>query len=172
MRSVPAGRYLLFAAVAAAGSLADLATKSWVFARVPLGGEVWWLWEDYLGFQTSLNKGALFGMGQGLTWLFAGLSVVALVFILYWLFVARAAIDRLLTLALAMVTGGILGNLYDRLAIGGVRDWILMGLPDWKWPNYNIADSLLVLGAALLLWHARGDSQHPAEPSEFVREEA
>ena len=92
------------------------------------------------------------------------LSIGAAVAILVWLFVAGAARDWLLTIALAFVTAGILGNLYDRLGLPGlvhagqtvhaVRDFILMMIGRWPWPNYNLADSSLVCGAALLLWHA------------------
>jgi signal peptidase II len=166
MKTVPASRYALFSLLAVLGCLADLASKNWVFAKLgPPHGATWWLIEDICGFQTSLNEGALFGMGQGKVWLFASLSVVAAVAIVYWLFVARAARDRLLTVALGLVTGGIFGNLYDRLGLWtmpgrdgvrfhAVRDFILFQYHDWVWPNFNVADSLLVCGAAILVWHA------------------
>jgi signal peptidase II len=130
----------------------------------------WWLWQDVFGFTTSLNEGALFGIGQGQVTLFAGLSIVAAVGIVYWLFVAGAAKDLLLSVALALVTGGIFGNLYDRLGLSGltwpqnvgapmagtpiyaVRDWLDFHLI--RWPIFNLADSFLVCGAGLLIWHA------------------
>ena len=166
MRAVPANRYIIFLLIGGLGCLADLATKSWVFSALgEPGGKTWWLCEGICGFQTSLNQGALFGLGQGKVWLFAGLSICAAVFILYWLFVAGAARDRLLTVALGCVMAGILGNLYDRLGLWSlpgrpelrryaVRDWILFQYQDWVWPNFNLADSLLVCGAALLIWQA------------------
>lgn len=135
-------------------------------------GNEWWLWEDHIGIQKSLNEGALFGMGQGMVWLFAIFSVAALVAIPVWLFCFRAAEDGWLTLALGCITGGILGNLYDRLGFSGiqwdrfdpnrvgqpvfaVRDWILWQWNDqWAWPNFNIADALLVGGAGLLMIHS------------------
>src|SRR3569623_2098095 len=175
MRAVPANRYYLFLLIGGLGCLADLATKDWVFSALGApGGRTWWLCEGYCGFQTSLNQGALFGMGQGKVWLFASLSVAAAAFILYWLFVAGAARDRLLTIALGCVMGGILGNLYDRLGlwslpgfpglrIYAVRDWILFQYQAWVWPNFNLADRLLVCGAALLVWHTyRSEEKHPA----------
>ncbi|HVX61964.1 MAG TPA: signal peptidase II [Pirellulales bacterium] len=165
MRAVPINRYAIFLLIGGLGCLADLATKHWVFAALGApGGEAWWLCEDYCGFQTSLNEGALFGMGQGMVWLFAALSIAAAFAIVYWLFIAGAARDLLLTVALGCVMGGILGNLYDRLGlwtlaelpgkrIYAVRDWILFQYHGWVWPNFNLADSLLVCGAALLVWH-------------------
>ena len=142
-----------------------------MFARLGLPdpqAQPYWVWPGVFGFQTSLNEGALFGMGQGMVALFGGLSVLAALGVLYWLFVAGAARDRLLTVALACVMAGVLGNLYDRFGLPGlewngldgihqagqhvyaVRDWILMVPFGFHWPNYNIADSLLVCGAGLL----------------------
>lgn len=173
MRAVPLNRYIIFLAIAAIGCLADLATKSWIFAK--LGSPpapTLWIWTNVFGLQTSLNEGALFGMGQGKVWFFAALSLLALAAIVVWLFPFAAARDRLLTVALACVSGGILGNLYDRLGIPGlqwkfatprhaiddpvyaVRDWILVRFGSWDWPNFNVADSLLVCGAMLLVFHA------------------
>ncbi len=184
---VPANRYWIFFAVAILGCLADLATKSWIFQRLGMpSGRIWWIWDGVIGFQTSLNEGALFGVGQGMVPLFAGLSVVAAVAIVWWLFIAGAARDLLLTVALAAITAGIFGNLYDRLGLPdlrwnfrnelhdlddpvfAVRDWILVMIGDWPWPNFNIADSLLVCGAAMLIWHAFRTEQakKPAEPTQ------
>ncbi len=130
-------RYLLFFSLAVGGCAADLATKSWIFAKLGMpGGRTMWIWENYVGFQTSLNRGALFGLGQGQVWLFASLSFVAAAGILYWLFLAGGVRDGWLTVALGAIMAGILGNLYDRLGLWAapgaidldyhaVRDWIL-----------------------------------------------
>lgn len=184
MQAVPLWSYLVFAFIAIPGFLIDLATKSWIFGRLGMPNEnpTWWIWQGIFGLQTSLNQGALFGIGQGQVWLFASLSIGAAVGIAYWLFFAGGAKDRLLTPALGCVMAGILGNLYDRLGLWSVpgqqgarvyavRDWILVQYKDWVWPNFNIADSLLVCGAALLFWHAflsrppresTADSKNPA----------
>ncbi len=165
---------LLFAALAAGGCLVDLLSKSWIFRRLGMPHErpSWWLVDEIFGFTTSLNEGALFGIGQGQGLVFSALSLVAIAGIFYWLFVVGAVRDVWLAIALGAVTGGILGNLYDRLGMPGlnwqahafhqrgepvyaVRDWLhfkIDGIVDW--PIFNIADSLLVCGAALLIWHA------------------
>ncbi len=155
-----------------AGFLLDLVTKELVFATlgeptlppIPMRDNTFWLVEGYFGFQTAVNTGALFGMGKGGSHWFAGLSIVAAVGIVFWLFVKSGARDRFLTIALGFVTAGIFGNLYDRLGLWanvhpsheyGVRDWILMQIPNYPpWPNYNIADCFLVCGAMLLMCHA------------------
>lgn len=158
--AVPASRYVVFFAVAILGCGFDLWSKWAVFDWLggPTQGRYFWLIEPYVGFQTSLNQGALFGLGQGYTPVFALFSVVAAVGILLWLFVAKAAHDWMLTTALGLITGGIFGNLYDRLGLWGqaaVRDFILFQYNrDYVWPNFNVADMLLVVGAGLLLWHS------------------
>ena len=173
MKAVLGSRYLLFAAIAAAGCAADLATKAWIFDRLgPPPGPTEWIWHGRIGFQTSLNEGALFGMGQGGVPVFIALSVLAGVGILVWMIRGGTSRHRLVTVALACIFAGILGNLYDRLGLPGlrwpydlpphragdlvhaVRDWILVMIGRHPWPNFNIADSLLVCGAILLVWHA------------------
>jgi signal peptidase II len=171
---VPLRQYGLFLLVALLGCAADLSTKAWVFHWRGLPGErgIVWLIEGYVGIETSLNRGALFGMGEGGSRYFAVFSVVALAGVLVWLVALRAAEDRLLTISLGCISGGILGNLYDRLGLWStqplppvfqdkgfetaVRDWILIcwNYKQLTWPNFNIADSLLVCGAGLLLFHA------------------
>ncbi len=171
---IPVSRYAVFFFIAVVGCAADLLTKHWVFQwrGMPSPANVWWLWEGYIGIETATNAGALFGMGQGRVLLFAVLSIAAALGILYWLLFAGAARDLFLTIAIACILGGILGNLYDRLGmwhcpwvVGGrlheVRDWILFQYQDYKWPNFNIADCLLVCGAVSLVLHAF--TQHPAE---------
>ena len=169
-QTVPRSRYVLFFSLAVVGSAADLLTKQWIFNKLglPRADNVWWIWEGYFGFETALNRGALFGLGAGYSYVFASLSVVAAIGILYWLFYHGAAQDRLLTFALGCVMAGIFGNLYDRLGMWthadkamlveldqhAVRDWILFRYGKWTWPNFNIADAALVCGAACLMWHA------------------
>ncbi|MEM1225323.1 MAG: signal peptidase II [Planctomycetota bacterium] len=165
---VSPSRWVLFAGLAAVGGGLDLWTKQSVFAWRGLPGlkEVYWVIEGYFGVQTAVNIGAVFGLGAGKGWLFAVLSVVAAIGILVWLFVFGAAVSKWLTVAMGFVMGGIIGNLYDRLGLWwqpdypepwrtGVRDWILWQASDeWRWPNFNIADSLLVTGAIMLMIHS------------------
>lgn len=170
--AIPLNRYAVYGTIAAAGLAADLLSKWWVFGWLGMPGsrKPDWLWTDVVGFQTSLNQGALFGMGQGMWPVFALLSLAAAVGIFYWLFRVGAAQSWWLTVALAAITAGILGNLYDRLGLHGlvwpaghelagqtahaVRDFILVMLGSYQWPNFNLADSMLVCGAAVLIGHS------------------
>lgn len=179
-RSAPASRIVLFLALAVGGCALDLASKHWIFAELSgegppsIEGTTIVLVPGVFSLTTSLNEGALFGLGHGMTWAFAALSMLAAVGIIYWLFVAGGARDAWLTTSLGLVMGGIAGNLYDRLGLPGltwqahtaahhagdrvyaVRDWMHFEIRaiGFDWPVFNVADSLLVVGAAMLFWHA------------------
>ena len=165
---------MTFVLVAATGCAADLLTKHFVFSwrGAPGKSEIWWIVDGLVGIETALNQGALFGMGQGKVALFSLLSVVFAIGIPIWLFIGKAAQDRILNFSLALVMGGILGNLYDRLGFGfhtslgepvyAVRDWIRLSYHEHVWPNFNIADSLLVVGGCLLALHAFLHRETPA----------
>lgn len=104
-----------------------------------------------------VNHGALFGLGNqhevAANYVFAGISVIAAIAIVLWSLRAAAAQDRLLCIALGLILAGTLGNLYDRLAFEGVRDFLYyFYLVDW--PVFNIADCCLVCGAIVLLGQA------------------
>ena len=178
--SLPAGwcrSVCLFMAIALAGLAADLLTKHWVFQALGMPGEykadtepelhaVYWIWQKVAGFQTSLNSGALFGLGQGQTTLLTLLSLFFFAgiagYLLFW-----AWRSLFLSAILGMIAAGVCGNLYDRLGWHGltypnwhpmegqpvyaVRDWILCMIGTFTWPNFNIADSLLVCSVILLL---------------------
>jgi signal peptidase II len=168
MRST--GGWATFLVVAGVALAADLASKEAIFARLGMPGQGRRI-EFVPGvfvLETNLNEGALFGMGQGLSWLFAAVSVVALVGILAMVGRPATRESPWLILALALICGGILGNLYDRLGLTGlawhapaervgqpvqaVRDWIHVTVPGViDWPIFNLADSWLVIGAGILL---------------------
>jgi signal peptidase II len=162
---IPARRYLMFALVAGLGCFADLATKRWVFQWRGMPGEqpIWWIWQGIFGIETSLNTGALFGWGNDRVLWFAALSTIALFGIVVWFVFGGVGRDRSLTCVLGCISAGILGNLHDRLGlwsidVGGrpqifaVRDWIRFSYGFFVWPNFNIADSLLVCSAIYLVW--------------------
>jgi signal peptidase II len=166
MTPVPRNRYVWFFLLAIVGLAIDLCSKSSVFGQLGFPGRSDWT-QGFFGnwgavcFLTSINEGALWGMGQGYTWLFALLSVVAVVGVSVWLFVYRAANSLWLTIALGLIMAGTLGNLYDRLglhgclrpdgtAIYGVRDFLAFTFGTYDYPIFNGADCFLVTGAIML----------------------
>ncbi|HUP81171.1 MAG TPA: signal peptidase II, partial [Pirellula sp.] len=86
-QTIPKSHYAIFGCLMVAGTSTDLLSKEWIFQWRGLPQQLppWWLIEPYVGIETAVNQGALFGMGQGQGWLFATLSLVALVGICVWL---------------------------------------------------------------------------------------
>jgi signal peptidase II len=115
-----------------------------------------------------VNHGALFGLGgenqkpeyQRLAnRIFAGISLLAAAAIIFWSRRPSARRDAMLCAALGLILAGTLGNLYDRVVFGGVRDFMHFfiersGKTTFDWPVFNVADCCLVAGAGLLLIQA------------------
>lgn len=117
-----------------------------------------------LNLQLLVNQGAVFGIGQGKRFFFIGMSLAALAVIGWYLWHSPAK-ARFTHAGLALILAGALGNLFDRVAFGGVRDMLHM-LPGvelpfgWHWPGgvteaypwvFNVADVELLTGVGLLL---------------------
>ena len=99
------------------------------------------------------NKGAAFSFLSDLPgwqrYFFTGISVLASLFILWML--KRNPTQRLFCWALALILGGALGNLIDRVAYGHVIDFLDFHLAGWHWPAFNVADSAITVGALLFV---------------------
>jgi signal peptidase II len=112
------------------------------------------VWGTALRFTLVYNPGAAFGLhlGPQSRWIFTALTVVALV-ILARLYRATMRGDAPRVLALALVCGGAIGNLLDRLRSDlGVVDFIDVGFGDARWPTFNVADMAVSCGAVLLAY--------------------
>jgi signal peptidase II len=101
------------------------------------------------------NTGVAFGMLAGeVTWLrtllFSGVSALALG-IMVWLFTAVSPEKKAVKAAFAMIFGGALGNLIDRLRFGEVIDFLDFYIGDMHWPAFNVADSAMSIGLGFLL---------------------
>ncbi|MGZ4968806.1 MAG: signal peptidase II [Methylobacter sp.] len=112
------------------------------------------------------NTGAAFSFlsdaGGWQRWFFAGLALVISAVIAVWLTRLKKH-ETLLAVALALVLGGAVGNLIDRLAYGYVIDFLDVYYQSWHWPAFNIADSAITLGVMLMLAESFGLG-HPKEP--------
>jgi signal peptidase II len=99
------------------------------------------------------NEGAAFsflaGAGGWQRFFFSGIAIIASVVIIYLL--RKHKTEKLFCFALALVLGGALGNLYDRLTLGYVVDFLFFYYQTWYWPAFNVADSAICVGVALLL---------------------
>ena len=100
------------------------------------------------------NRGAAFsflaGAGGWQREFFTGIALIASAWIIWLLY--RHPQQRLFSLALALVLGGAIGNVIDRVMIGAVVDFLDFHAFGWHWPAFNVADSAITCGAALLIW--------------------
>ncbi|CAN5798238.1 signal peptidase II [soil metagenome] len=155
--AVPLSRWVWFWGIALGGAAFDLTTKAVVFEKVgPPGQPAVAVIDPVLELRTSYNTGALWGLGSGWEYssmIFAVLSVIAAIFICYWLFVLGNARDLRQTIALGLIMAGAVGNCYDRLRFGHVRDFVHFHVDsiNFDFPIFNFADNMLVLGACILM---------------------
>jgi signal peptidase II len=116
---------------------------------------------SHLRLTLVYNPGAAFGLNLGAysRWIFMALTAGALV-ILGRLYQATRRGDLVRTLALALVCGGAVGNLIDRIrSATGVVDFIDVGVGDMRWPTFNVADMAVSVGAFLLAWVLWGEER-------------
>ncbi|MEE8321219.1 MAG: signal peptidase II [Gammaproteobacteria bacterium] len=108
------------------------------------------------GFNLTLmhNTGAAFSFlsqaGGWQRWFFIGLASVIGIGIIVWM-IGLPSEKRWLTASLALILGGALGNLWDRVVLGYVVDFIEVYYSDWYWPAFNVADSAITIGAVMLI---------------------
>ena len=111
------------------------------------------------------NRGAAFSLlSNAPGWqreLFAGIAVAASVLIVVLL--ARHCADRLFCAGLALILGGALGNLWDRIVLGHVVDFLDFHALGYHWPAFNLADSAITVGAALLILDGFRTRKAPAD---------
>lgn len=138
---------MIFYAIAVIAVILDHLSK-WAVVHYALAGPVW---GDALRLTLTYNTGAAFGMFPGARGPFIVVSCVAAAGLVYANHVLPRD-DRARRIPLALILGGNLGNLIDRVRLGRVTDFIDMGLGDLRWPTYNVADIAVVVGAVCLGW--------------------
>ena len=144
------GRMLL---VALAVLVLDQWTKWLIERHVPPGASM----EVVPGLNLGhvQNTGVAFGLfaargHQPTTWLLTGLGLAALAIVLTYFWRAPSG-ERTLLAALALILGGAVGNLLDRLATGAVTDFIDVYVGSWHWHTFNVADSAITIGILLMV---------------------
>ena len=135
--------------------IADRLTKIWVSEHVPFGGGIP-LIPRVLRVTHWTNDGAAFSMfadsasPHTVRWILISFSLLAAVVVL----VAMIRLGNrftLTTIGLALVLAGALGNVYDRIVFGSVVDFIEVHIYTYHWPDFNVADSSIVVGACMLM---------------------
>ena len=108
--------------------------------------------DGFWDWRLSMNPGSAFGLFSSQTGARVGLSVVGVlaVFGMFWMLRKARSDQRILHWALALVAGGAIGNLIDRIYFGVVTDFILWHYKRHEWPVFNVADVVLVVGVGLM----------------------
>jgi signal peptidase II len=128
----------------------DQATKYWVATTLQSDGDIVVV-RGLLNFSYTENRGIAFGMlnNGNVKWLLVTISIGAIVVVVYYM-IRSASADRALYISLALLAGGIGGNLIDRMRMGRVIDFIELYYRNYHWPVFNIADTAISIGAVLL----------------------
>ena len=148
----------------------DRFTKEWVTLHIPMGGAIPVI-PHFLRISHWTNEGAAFSIFADsasphlVRWILVGFAVVLLIAVLVAL-VRLGNRFTLTTIALALVLGGALGNVHDRILYGSVVDFIEVHIFSYHWPDFNVADSSIVTGACLLLLDSLRPRGQPAPDSE------
>lgn len=145
-------RTLLAALLAA---LLDQLTKALVAHEIAAGEAV--AVTPFFQLVAVHNPGAAFSLLAGAAgwqrWFFLALALAVSVWLLWE---ARRSREPVAQLAYGLIVGGALGNSWDRLAHGAVFDFLLLHYRQWAWPAFNLADTAITLGVALLLaWQCK-----------------
>jgi signal peptidase II len=144
--------HLLFWPIVIAGAIFDLWSKTAVFDFLSTQPAAEYdIINGFLRFVMRENSGAAFSIARGQTFMLVSVSIVALIAVT-GVFLFGKIKQRIMQIALAMFTAGIIGNLYDRITNEGfVRDFIDVYCRDYHWPAFNVADSLLCISVGILI---------------------
>jgi len=132
--------------------IADYATKAWVLSAFHLHESV--VVSSFFNLVLVFNPGASFSFladaGGWQKWFFIVLALAISVWLV--VLIRHHARERLMPAALALVLGGALGNVIDRIRFGAVVDFLDFHVAGWHWPAFNVADSAITVGVVLLIW--------------------
>ena len=160
----------MIAVFALAGAIValDQFAKVLVLDRLPLGVPIA-LIDDLLSLTLVMNPGLAFGLlgsvPRGWRWVVAALSLVALAVLARVALRVLPAGGSIGKVAIGLIFGGAVGNLIDRARFGAVVDFVDVHWRGWHWPAFNVADSAITVGVALLALRLIAD-RAPADTSE------
>jgi signal peptidase II len=192
-------KWILFSAVTVLSLVADQASKIW--ARGSLGpsdcaafektgtGVCHAVVHGYWDWQLSMNPGSAFGLFSGTSFARVLLSVVGIAAVIGMIVMLRKsrADQKILHWALALVAGGAIGNLIDRVRFGVVTDFIHWHLGTiatvkdkfgehysyaWNWPVFNVADIVLVIGVGLMFIDIQSENKRTGKKKTKAQREA
>lgn len=134
------------------GLLLDRITKLWTLKTLANGNDIVII-KDFFSLQYVENRGAAFGIFQGKVVLLAIVTFFVIAGMIYYLY-KEGANSRIMTISFSLIISGALGNLYDRVFYKYVVDFALLHYKEvYYFPNFNIADVLVVCGTILLAFY-------------------
>lgn len=161
-------KLLISLSIAAVVLMLDLASKYWVESslefgqRIPLTG--------FFNLVLTYNPGAAFSFLSEQPgwqrWFLSGIAGFAALLIIYLL--NKHKHEQLFCLSLSLILGGALGNLYDRITLGHVVDFLDFYIGSYHWPAFNLADSAIFIGAMLMIYESfrNKDPENSAKKTE------
>jgi len=108
------------------------------------------------------NRGAAFGLFNDWPDPWRSLLLIGVSGMVLFVIARLLIFDQSRRWPLALILGGAVGNLYDRIMFGSVTDFVQVFLGSYEWPSFNVADSAISVGALLLLWDALRSAPRPA----------
>ncbi len=151
-----AAKIRFLALVAVSVLILDLVSKALVLAHLPVGTSVPVI-PGFFNLTHVHNPGGAFGFLAGMSpqvraavFIFASLAAAGLIL---WIYFQTPPHQRLLAFGLALVFGGALGNLLDRVRFGVVVDFLDLYVGDLHWPAFNVADSAITIGVLIFAGH-------------------
>lgn len=149
-------RFYKFLAIVAAIIVLDLLTKS--LAESFLAEKDITVIKNFFDLTLVWNKGAAFGvLAEAPLWIrklvLVVASLIAAIATIFYAYVKRDKLSNLELVSLALIAGGALGNLYDRIFLGQVRDFLDFHIFQYHWPAFNIADASITIGIALFVFN-------------------
>ena len=151
MRNI--GWKLGYLIAAGAVFLLDQASKAWAVQRLKFGGDIEII-PGFLNFAYATNTGVAFSMfagnGDSGRWVLSALAVFASALVLYFFWRTPRDDDRILG-ALSLLLAGIIGNVFARIRLAYVVDFIDVQFGSWHYPTFNVADIAICTGAGLLI---------------------
>ena len=143
----------------------DLVSKYWIESTLQFGEQI--PVTSFFNLVLTYNPGAAFSFLSEQSgwqrWFLSGIASIAAIVIIFLL--NKYQLEKLFCWALSLILGGAIGNLYDRIMLGHVIDFLDFYVGTYHWPAFNIADSAIFIGTALMIYDSFRTKQEPQKQS-------
>lgn len=162
---------MIYYIIALVAFLVDQGTKYLIASRMDIAEQISVIGNFFL-ITSHRNRGAAFGILEDQRWFFIVITIIVVIGIIWYLNKVMKTNNKLLPLALSLVLGGAIGNFIDRVISGEVVDFLQFNFGSYEFPIFNVADSCIVIGVALIILDSLFDmKRNPANPNTEGNEE-